>query len=166
MTGQLEEEVDLREVVADIADDARFEADGKRCLIEVDPDGEAVVHGSHELLYRAIENVVRNAVRHSPEGSTVSISSQVVGGRLRVTVADCGPGVFDSDLAAIFDPFFRSSPGRSTAGYGLGLAITRRIIEAHGGGVSASNRHGGGLLVTLELPVADSSSLSSTTMRT
>ena len=163
MTGKLDEEVDLREVVADIADDARFEADGKRCAIEVDLNSQVVARGSHELLYRAIENVVRNAVRHSPEGGTVAISAHVVDGRLCVTVADCGSGVFDSDLAAIFDPFFRSGPGRSSAGYGLGLAITRRVVETHGGVVSAANQPEGGLLVTLELPLALSSSLPNTT---
>ena len=156
MTGKLDEDVDLREVVADIAADARFEADGRRCSIEVDLNGSVVARGSHELLYRAIENVVRNAVRHSPEGGTVAISAHSVDRRLRVTVADSGPGVFDGDLDAIFDPFFRSDPGQSVAGYGLGLAISRRVVEAHGGGVSAANCAEGGLLVTLELPVAGS----------
>jgi len=153
MTGKLDEEVDLREVVADIAEDARFEADAKRCSIEADLNGPIVVWGSHELLYRAIENVVRNAVRHSPEGGTVAISAHSVDGRLRVTVEDSGPGVFDSDLDAIFDPFFRSGPGQSVAGYGLGLAISRRVVEAHGGSISAANQVKGGLTVTLLLPL-------------
>lgn len=152
MTGKLDEEFDLCDVVADIAEDARFEADGKRCTIDVELNGPSVMHGSHELLYRAIENVVRNAVRHSPEGGNVAISVHALPERLRVTVADCGPGVFESDLAAIFDPFFRNGPGRYAAGYGLGLAITRRAVEAHGGSVSAANRPEGGLLVALELP--------------
>ena len=153
MTGKLDEEVDLREVVADIAEDACFEADAKRCSIEVDFNGPVVARGSHELLYRAIENVVRNAVRHSPEGGTVAISAHSVDGWLRVTVADSGPGVFDSDLDAIFDPFFRSDPGQSVAGYGLGLAISSRVVEAHGGSISAANQVKGGLIVTLLLPL-------------
>ncbi len=153
MTGELDEEVDLREVVADIVEDARFEADAKRCSIELDLNGPVVARGSHELLYRAIENVVRNAVRHSPEGGTVAISALSVDGWLRVTVADSGPGVFDGDLDAIFDPFFRSDPGQSVAGYGLGLAISRRVLEAHGGGISAANQVKGGLIVTLLLPL-------------
>lgn len=154
MTGKLDEEVDLREVVSDIADDARFEADAKRCTIEVDLSEPIVVRGSYELLYRAIENVVRNAVRHSPEVGIVAISAHAVDERLRVTVADCGPGVVDGELAAIFDTFFRSDLGRAAAGYGLGLAITRRVADAHGGRVSAANRPEGGFLVTLELPLA------------
>ncbi|BAO28306.1 HAMP domain-containing sensor histidine kinase [Sulfuritalea hydrogenivorans] len=153
MTGKLDEDVDLREVVTDISADARFEADGKHCAIEVDLNGPVVARGSHELLYRAIENVVRNAVLHSPEGGIVAISAHSADGRLRVTVADGGPGVFDGDLAAIFDPFFRSDPGQSVAGYGLGLAITRRVVEAHGGSVSAANQVKGGLMVTLLLPL-------------
>ena len=155
MTGKLDEEVDMREIVADIADDARLELEAKGCTIDVDidsrPDG-MLVAGSHELLFRAIENVVRNAVRHSPDRSTVAIAMHAVDGRLGINVADRGPGVFDGDLAAIFDPFFRSGAGR-TEGYGLGLAITRRVAEAHGGKVFAANRPGGGLVVTLELPV-------------
>lgn len=153
MTGKLDEDVDLREVVTDIADDARFEADGGRCSIEVDLNGPVVARGSHELLYRAIENVVRNAVRHSPKDGTVTISAHSVDGRLRVAVADSGPGVFDGDLGAIFDPFFRSDHGQSGAGYGLGLAISRRIVETHGGSVSAANQVKGGLIVTLLLPL-------------
>jgi signal transduction histidine kinase len=154
MTGKLDEEVDLREAVADIADDARFEADAKRCTIDVDLNGPVLAHGSRELLYRAVENVLRNAVRHTADGSRIEIAAHTVDGRLRVTVADRGPGVFDGDLAAIFEPFFRSGPGAPSAGYGLGLAITRRVVSAHGGKVFAANRADGGLLVTLDLPAA------------
>ena len=111
-----------------------------------------MVRGNHELLHRAIENVVRNAVRYSPEDCTVTISIQEAERHCCVTIADRGPGVSDADLAAIFDPFFRGVAERSVSGYGLGLAITRRVIEAHGGRVFAANRLGGGLLVTLELP--------------
>jgi signal transduction histidine kinase len=154
INGKLDEEVDLREVIADIADDARIEADAKGCTVEVGAGDTALTRGSHELLQRAIENVVRNAVRHSPPGGRVVLAAHAVDGMLRVTVADDGPGVFDADLGAIFDPFFRSGSAHATSGYGLGLAITRRVIEAHGGRVAATNRPGGGLLVTLELPAA------------
>lgn len=155
MSGKRDEEVDLCELVADIAEDARFEADAKHCAIDVELHGPVVARGNHELLYRAIENVVRNAVRYSPEGGVVAVAAHRVGARLRITVADGGPGVFEADLAAIFDPFFRSGPCGLAAGYGLGLAISRRVVEAHGGAVSAANRVQGGLLVTLELPAAE-----------
>jgi signal transduction histidine kinase len=152
MTGNLDEEVDLQEIVADITDDARFEADSKGCSLRVDMEDLAIVRGNHELLYRAIENVVRNAVRHSPQGQTVEISTHRVGESLRVVVADRGQGVSADDLAAIFEPFVRSGLARSPTGYGLGLAITRRVAEAHGGTVFAANRPEGGLFVTFELP--------------
>jgi signal transduction histidine kinase len=152
MSDKFEEVLDLGDILVEIADDARFEAEGKHCSIALDVNGVLLVRGSHELLYRAIENVVRNAVLHSPEGGRVSISAQAKTGRLHLTLADNGPGVFESDLAAIFDPFVRSGSGRSSAGYGLGLAITRRVVEAHGGSVSAANRAEGGLVVILELP--------------
>jgi signal transduction histidine kinase len=152
MAGKPDEEVDLHSVVADIADDASLEANSKRCTIEVDLNGPAVVRGNQELLHRAIENVVRNAVRYSPEGGTVAIAIQESDGHHSVTIADEGPGVTDVDLATIFDPFFRGGAERSAPGFGLGLAITRRVIDALGGRVFAANRLGGGLLVTLELP--------------
>jgi signal transduction histidine kinase len=152
MTGNLDEEVNLQEIVADVADDARFEADSKGCSLRIEMDDLAIVRGNHELLYRAIENVVRNAVRHSPQGQSIEISTHMVGESLRVVVADRGPGVSADDLAAIFEPFVRSGLARSSTGYGLGLAITRRVAEAHGGKVFAANRPEGGLFVTMELP--------------
>ncbi len=152
MTGNADETLDLSDMLAEITDDSRFEAERKHCSIDLEISGALVAHGSHELLYRAIENVVRNAVLHSPEGGRISISAQAKAGRLHMAIADNGTGVPESDLAAIFDPFVRSGSGRSPAGYGLGLAITRRVIDAHGGSVSAANRAEGGLVVVLELP--------------
>jgi len=152
MAGQLDETVELPELLADIAEDARFEAEGKRCSIDVEMNGPTIARGSRELLHRAIENVVRNAVRHSPDDGHVKISTHASDGRLLLTVVDAGPGVSEKELASIFEPFVRSAREGSFSGYGLGLAITRRVIEAHGGSVSAVNRPEGGLVVTLELP--------------
>lgn len=152
ITGNVEETLDLRDMLAEITDDARLEAERKHCSIDLDENGALVVLGNHELLYRSIENVVRNAVLHSPEGGRIAISAQSKNGRLHITIADHGPGVPESDFATIFDPFVRSGSGQSVAGYGLGLAITRRVVEAHGGSVSATNRVEGGLVVVLEFP--------------
>lgn len=152
MGGDFDEVLDLRDILADIADDARFEADLKLCSIDVDLNGALITQGNRELLYRAFENIVRNAVRHSPEGGRISIFAQAKEGHLRLTVADNGPGIPESDLATIFNPFVRGSSGRSATGYGLGLAITRRVVEAHHGSISAANSAGGGLTVELALP--------------
>jgi two-component system OmpR family sensor kinase len=146
-----DEAVDLAELIGDIADDARLEAETRCCTIALDLNAGATLRGSNELLSRAIENVVRNAIRHSPKGSIVEVATRTSEEHIYLTIADQGPGVPDSDLATIFDPFFRGGPSQSD-GYGLGLAITRRVIEAHGGQVFAENRPVAGLLVTLELP--------------
>ena len=151
MSGSFDDMLDLRDLLPEIVDNARFEAECKHCAIELDIDGAGLVRGSHELLYRAIENVVRNAVLYSPEGGHILISARTMDDHLRLAVADNGAGVPERDLAAIFDPFNRSVSGRLSAGYGLGLAITRRVVEAHGGAVHAANRPEGGLVVEMKL---------------
>lgn len=160
MTGSLAEEVDLHEVVAQIAVDAQFEADAKGCTVDIDLPEHVEVVGSQELLYRALENVVRNAVRHSPAGGRIAITLRREGARWLLTIADQGDGVREGDLKKIFEPFFRSGSGSGYAsGYGLGLAITLRIVHAHGGTISAANRPEGGLLITIALPAGPDNSL-------
>jgi signal transduction histidine kinase len=153
--GKLDEEVDVHEIITQIAADAQFEAQAKGCLVTTTLRGELVVAGSGELIYRAVENVVRNAVRHAPANGRIDIEAapDECDRRLRITVADNGPGVPEADLEAIFEPFARSGGADSFTGYGLGLAITRRVMTAHGGTVVAANRAQGGLVVTLTLPV-------------
>nr|WP_229257225.1 ATP-binding protein [Duganella callida] len=112
------------------------------------------VIGQPDLLGRAIENVVRNAIKHSPEGGTVQLQARSLPdtGQLSIRVLDHGPGVAPADLETIFQPFFRSI-NASAEGHGLGLAIARHVVEAHGGSIKASNRPGGGLCVDMVLPV-------------
>jgi len=157
MAGKLDEIVDLGEIIDDIASDARFEADAKTCTVAIELNGALRVRGCRDMLHRALENVVRNAVNHSPEHCIIGIEAEpdAMPGYLRIAVFDQGPGVFDGDLDSIFKPFFRSGPSRSYSGYGLGLAIARRVIEAHGGDIVAANRPTGGLTVTLRLPTLD-----------
>src|SRR5262249_17499576 len=108
---------------------------------------------------RAIENVVRNAIRHTKVNSAVEITLRRRGTEQAATavvqVRDHGPGVPDSDLEKIFQPFYRvTPPGESNGdGSGLGLAITERLARTHGGSVRATNVPDGGLLVELELPL-------------
>ena len=150
MAGDLDDAVDLAELLYDIATDARFEAAAKHAQIALDVTSQSRVRGRADLLHRALENVVRNAVRHSPEGGRIAIRVREDGAQVSIAVEDEGAGVAVRDLDAIFDPFFRGA-GTASAGYGLGLAITRRIIEAHGGAVTAANRPAGGLVVTAVL---------------
>ena len=142
------ERVDLRAVLGSIAADAAFERD-----VDVRVHAEdLVVSAAPALLRRAIENVVRNAVRHAPEGTDVEITAARDGEGVVVAVRDHGPGVPDADLERIFEPLVRLDRARdhATGGRGLGLAIARRAIEHHGGTVIATPAHPG-LRVTLTL---------------
>ena len=154
------EDVCIAELVHDIVADARYEAEPRQIAIDLAGDAaglDATVTGQPELLARAVENVVRNAVKHSPDAGTVQVQMalQEDGRQLRIAVLDRGPGVPPGDLASIFQPFFRASNTQnSTEGHGLGLAIAQHVIGAHGGRIAASLRHGGGLCVEMLLPVA------------
>lgn len=153
---EAEAEVDLAALLETVVEDADFEADeGRRVILE--RCDAAVFTGRGELLRRAFENVVRNALRYTPPGDAISVRAQRADGWLEVRVCDRGPGLPEDKLAAVFEPFVRSgdAPTGGRSGYGLGLAITRRAIEAHGGTVLAENREGGGLCVVLALPLPD-----------
>ena len=156
MAGKLDEAVDLGELLGDVVDDARFEAAARNCQVDLTGSRDVALTGNGELLHRAIENIVRNAVKHAPPGSRVDIDVAQADGRVIVRVADAGPGVAEAELQSIFVPFFRGSSAEasnSPDGHGLGLAISRRVVEAHQGTISAANRPAGGLCVTVCLPL-------------
>ena len=156
------EDVGIADLVHDIVEDARYEAGARQVGIAVAGDAglaDSSVTGQPELLARAVENVVRNAVKHSPDDATVEVRLSLLHDgkqpQLCIDVLDRGPGVASADLNTIFEPFFRASnTEHSTDGHGLGLAIARHVIGAHGGTISARNRSGGGLCVRMLLPVA------------
>jgi two-component system, OmpR family, sensor histidine kinase CpxA len=149
----------LDELVQDIAEDANYEAQSRGCRVHCVIEQEAVIFGSASLLHSAIENVVRNAMRHTSEGTDVEIllAQETTGGKSEaiVRVTDHGPGVPQESLDKLFRPFYRldDARGRQTGGVGLGLAITERAVRLHGGSVRAANRPEGGLLVEIRLPV-------------
>jgi two-component system OmpR family sensor kinase len=154
-TGRMDDDIDLRELLAVILDDAGFEARSRNRAVQAHADVDGLVRGNVELLRRALENVVRNAIKYSYDGGTVVVraAADEAARRAAITVCDSGPGVPESDLEAIFEPFFRGLNGGSADGHGLGLAIAKRIIEAHGGSIRATNNAGGGLCVRIELPL-------------
>ncbi|WP_027867563.1 sensor histidine kinase [Massilia alkalitolerans] len=147
------EQLDLTELADQIAADARFEAGPEAPRICVEAPGPILVQGDPDLLWSALENVVRNAIRHGGHGN-VGIVLHRDAQWAHLDVLDCGPGIAAADLASIFRPFFRSNPNK-VDGHGLGLAIAQHVMAAHGGGIGASNREGGGLQVRLSLPLKD-----------
>ena len=148
----------LGELIQEIVKDADFEAQSRHCHVSYRVTREAEITGSPSLLRSAIENVIRNAMRYTREGTDVEVSLEVETNSPEtalICVCDHGPGVPEAALDKLFRPFFRvdDARGRQTGGSGLGLAITDRAVRLHGGTVRAANQPGGGLCVEIRLPI-------------
>lgn len=139
------ERLDLTELVRDVAADADFEAKAKRKAVELVWSDKCSIVGNENLLRSAIENVVRNAVKYTDEGTNVRVSVIAENGTAKIQIGDRGGGVPDAELKNLFIPFYRlgEARDRKTGGTGLGLAIARRAIVAHNGTISARNVSGG-----------------------
>ena len=146
------EDVCLSDILREVVRDSQMEAEGHDCRVEVDAPEEVRALGDRGLLERAIENVVRNAIRYSPAGTAVETKIVVDGARTVLSVRDHGPGVPEDLLPRIFNPFFRADESRtaSSGGIGLGLAIAQRAIHLHHGEIRAANATPG-LLITILL---------------
>lgn len=158
--GRRKAEVDLASLVRDVAEDADFEARSVNRSVQVISAEQCSLTGVEELLRSAIENVVRNAVRFTPEGTAVEVALRKQNGAADnfavITVRDRGNGVPEQSLEKIFRPFYRTEDSRdrqSGGGTGLGLAITERAVRLHGGTVSAVNAPDGGLSVEMKLRI-------------
>jgi two-component system, OmpR family, sensor kinase len=146
-------------VLRHVVDDAGFEARAQHGQVRLFAHDDVFVRGNAELLHRAIENIVRNALKYSPEGAGVDIHVETyvdatAAGHVQIRVDDQGPGVPAADLLLIFKPFFRSASS-SPNGHGLGLAISWRVVENLQGHIQASNRDGGGFCVSIDLPIIE-----------
>ncbi|UVC15284.1 HAMP domain-containing sensor histidine kinase [Mesorhizobium onobrychidis] len=144
--------LDVIDLLNEILGDAAFEAQAREVSITPNVDGVFLAEVEGELIYRALENVVRNAVKYTAEHSQISVFCETTSDLLKVSVMDRGPGVRRDELERIFQPFSRGGHAVPRGGYGLGLAITRQAIERHGGRVYASLPETGGLTITLEIP--------------
>ncbi|HEV8168505.1 MAG TPA: ATP-binding protein [Pyrinomonadaceae bacterium] len=156
--GRKRTEVDLAALVREVADDADFEARSVNRSVQVVSSDDCSINGVEELLRSAVENVVRNAVRYTPEGTAVEVALRKQNGGSDnfavISVRDRGNGVPEEALERIFRPFYRTEDARdrqSGGGTGLGLAITERAVRMHGGSVQAVNAVDGGLAVEMRL---------------
>ena len=151
-------EFDLCGLVREIADDAEFEAKSGNRSVSLESDASCTFVGNELLVRRAIENVVRNAVHYTREGTEVEIEVNEViqdanGKAIKITVRDHGPGVPEPALGKIFRPFYRvdEARDREAGGVGLGLAIAERAVKLHNGSINARNAAHGGLAITITL---------------
>lgn len=143
----------LDELIGSVVEDCALEAEAKGCRIECRCDGGLEFSGDRKLLVRAVENVLRNAIRHAPEGSVVSVEACRSAANHLIRVRDYGPGLPEEMLEQVFRPFFRVEADRSrdSGGVGLGLSIAQRAVRLHGGEIQARNA-GPGLEVEIRLP--------------
>jgi two-component system sensor histidine kinase CpxA len=137
--------VDLVDIVASVVDDADFEARPLGKTVKMKGEGTCMIDGSEPLLRSAVENVLRNAVRYTKEGTAVNVTVDHNGDTAKVLITDHGGGVPETELQNLFRPFYRVGEARerSTGGIGLGLAIADRAIAAHDGSISARNTNDG-----------------------
>ncbi|QEH37390.1 Sensor protein CpxA [Aquisphaera giovannonii] len=152
---RVREPVPLGPLVRGLAEDCSLEAARRGGSIVLDADPDVVVLGDPELIRRAVENALRNAIRHSPDGEAVDLRVSRVDGSARIVVRDRGPGVAPEHLDDLFKPFFRveADRDRESGGVGLGLAIARRAVGLHQGRIRASNADPG-LAITIDLPAS------------
>jgi two-component system sensor histidine kinase CpxA len=148
------EDVLLSPLLQELVDDCRVEAEARGCRLVLEASPTLSVQGDRELLRRAIENILRNAIRYAPEATPIEIKLEAAGDAALITIRDYGPGVPEELLPKIFAPFFRVDVSRdnATGGAGLGLAIAQRAVSVHHGRVRAQNVTPG-LLVSIELPL-------------
>lgn len=156
---KFEDFVNLRTILASVAEDANFEGRNAGKSVAIPQADECWINGSANLLRSCIENIVRNAIRYTAPQTSVEISLLLDSGspaKAHLTVQDRGPGVPPEALPRLFEPFYRVSEAREreSGGSGLGLSIAQKVVVLHGGVITARNREGGGLIVEIHLPVS------------
>ncbi len=148
------QQFNLTELLLDIIEDARFEAQNKQLQITHNTLEHIELFGRPALIHSAIENVLRNAIKYSPDKGKIqlTVTKHSKPSSVEICIADQGPGVAEQNLQLVFQPFFRSHDSQNQNGTGLGLTIAHRAIEIHGGNIIAENRPEGGLKITITLP--------------
>ena len=151
------EKLSINDLLEEIIQDVGFEAQANGRTIEYHADIKAEIDGQRELLRRAFENIIRNAIKYTADGSAVEIRLTSESHKPTILIRDHGPGIPDEELGKVFQPFYRlpSEQDRSQpSGYGLGLAIAQRALSNHAGTLKLSNAAGGGLLARIQFDTA------------
>ena len=145
---------DIVDLVQNVVYDAELEGQEADKQIRLDAPASLLLELDSGLIQRAVENVIRNALKYTGEGTMITVRILSESDGIRITVDDQGPGVPPNAIGQIFEPFYRVSDSRSTqsGSGGIGLAIAERSIRLHGGSMTARNRDGGGLRIEIVLP--------------
>lgn len=148
------EEIDVIDLVKSIVSDAHYEAQHRQAPIRLSLPDVCHAQVCYSLLRSAIENIIRNALRYTPEDQPIHVMVHVQQDDITISIEDSGPGIPAEKLDQVFDPFFRVDDSRTqnTGGFGLGLAIAKRAVLLHKGQINAKNLLQGGLCVVLTFP--------------
>lgn len=144
-----EDYLDLVSLLQSLVEDVRFEDQDHPLILQIASEQECLLPCHGELLWRAFDNLVRNALQHTPSGAEIRIRLEEFSDEYLITIEDTGPGIPPELLAEVFEPFHHAG---DTRGHGLGLAIAKRAIEAHHGTIHAENVAEGGLRLLVRLP--------------
>ena len=147
------ETTDLVPILETIVEDADFEGSAKNVRVTLTSDSALPVLAHIDSIASALENLIRNALRFSPAGTTVSVLARKTDRMVTVEICDSGPGIAESDIARLFEPFVRGSNQATGSGFGLGLAIAKRAAIRHSGTLNAENIAPHGLKMRLTLPL-------------
>ncbi|SDZ88878.1 ATP-binding protein [Microbulbifer marinus] len=154
----LDDVVEINSLIGALVEELRSETQEKDLRVAIShSDTELLVATRGSSLTAALENILRNAIKYSPVGGSVSVAISAAEAQCHIRVIDSGSGVADEELEAIFRPFYRTDSARTreSGGFGLGLAIAQRTILHHGGGITASNAPAAGLCVEIRLPLLE-----------
>jgi two-component system OmpR family sensor kinase len=150
------EEIDLAVFVREVYGEARQRSENRRFVLDMHSDEHAMVRADRDGLARAMRNLIDNAVRHTDEGGEITLGLRAEARSAVILVSDDGNGIEAAHLPHVFERFYRADPARSHDGAGstgLGLAITRALVEAHGGEVGVASTAGQGAVFTIRLPL-------------